>query len=170
MARWRYITGNRRGDTLIEFTLVGIPLIFVAISLVTVSVDMWQFHDLPYSVDMTARYVTSHGQGCSQNGNTCMVTIGNIASYFASQSIALDPSLVNVTLTDGSGSTNCDPLNSCLSNASTFPNTNYNSPGQDITIHATYTLRNPIAMFWPPDRDSGHDFTVGATSRQGIVF
>jgi Flp pilus assembly protein TadG len=159
--------GNRRGDALIEFTLLGIPVIFVTISLVTVSLDMWQFHELPYAVEMTARYAATHGQGCA---STCSVSIGNLATYFQSQNIALLPSQVNVTLTDGGGSTSCSPLTNCSSNATVFPRAANNAPGSDITVYATYVLKNPIAMFWPPNEDGSRDFTVSATSRQRITY
>ena len=162
--------GNRRGNTLIEFTLLGIPMIFIMVSVVSVSIDMWQFLDLPYCVEETARYVTTHGQGCSQNGSNCLITVGNVAAFFESQTAALDPSQVNVTLTDGSGSTNCNPVSACGASSAQFPNAGYNSPGSDVKVQATYVLKNPIAMFWPPDKDGSHDFTVGATSRQRIMF
>jgi hypothetical protein len=136
----------------------------------SVSIDMWEFHELPYAVEMTARYAATHGQGCTQSGNTCTITVANMVTYFERQNISLLPSLVNVTFTDGSGSTSCAPLTNCASSAATFPNTGYNAPGQDIKVYATYTLRNPIAMFWPPDEDGAHAFTVGATSRQRITF
>jgi hypothetical protein len=162
--------GNRRGDALIEFTLLGIPVLFVTISLITVSLDMWEFHELPYAVEMTARYAATHGQGCAQNGNTCTLTMANMVSFFESQNISLDPGQVSVTFTDGSGPTSCSPLNTCASSSSQFPNASDNAEGSDITIAATYTLKNPIVMFWPPNRDPAHDFTVGATSRQRIIF
>jgi Flp pilus assembly protein TadG len=161
---------NRRGDNLIEFTLLGIPMLFVTVSLVTVSLDMWEFHELPYACEMTARYAATHGAGCAQNGNTCTITVANMVTFFEGSNISLNANSVNVTLTDGSGATNCNPLSSCASNNSQFPNASYNSTGSDVTVAATYILKNPIIMFWPPNDDPAHDFTVGATSRQRIIF
>jgi Flp pilus assembly protein TadG len=163
--------GKRRGNALIEFTLVGIPVIFLTISVFSISIDMWEFHELPYAVEMTARYAATHGQGCAQSGNTCSITVAKMVTYFEAQNISLIPSLVNVTFTDGSGSTSCAPLSNCAASATTFPHTGYNAPGQDITVYATYTLKNPIAMFWPPTQSAvWQNFTVSATSRQRILF
>ena len=161
---------RRKGNALIEFTLLGIPLLFITISIVGASIDMWEFHNLAYASDATARYITMHGATCSQNGNTCSITVGNIASFFKAQSIALDGTQVIMKLTDGSGTTTCNPVNSCTSSATVFPTAVYSGVGSDIFVRATYTLRNPIAMFWPPDVDTPSVFTVGATSRQRIVF
>jgi Flp pilus assembly protein TadG len=163
--------GNRRGSALIEFTLVGIPVIFLTISVFSISIDMWEFHELPHAVEMTARYAATHGQGCSQSGNSCGLTVAMLASYFEAQNISLLPSLVNVTFTDGSGSIACAPLTDCESSTTAFPNAGYSAPGQDVTVYATYDLKNPVAMFWPSSPGSvWQTFTVGATSRQRILF
>jgi hypothetical protein len=163
--------GNRRGSALIEFTLVGIPIIFLTISVFSISIDMWEFHELPHAVEMTARYASTHGQGCTQSGNTCGITVGGLVTYFEGQNISLLPSLVNVTFTDGGGSIPCAPLTGCASSSVTFPRTSYNAPGQDVTVSATYTLRNPVAIFWPSNAQGvWQAFTVGATSRQRILF
>lgn len=160
----------RGGNSLIEFTLLGIPLLFITISLVAISVDMWEFHNLAFAAGETARYVTLHGKTCSQNGNSCTITVGNVATYFKGMALALDPGQTNLTLTDGSGSTSCNPVSTCTSSSTQFPNASYNSVGSDITIKATYTLKNPVALFWPPDTDKAGDFTVAAQSRQPILF
>ena len=161
---------RRRGNALIEFTLLGVPLLFITISIVAVSIDMWEFHNLAYSVEQTARYVTVHGATCTQNTNSCTITVGNVATYFKTQALALDPTQVIVKITDGSGTTTCNPVNSCTGSATQFPNPANNSVGSDVTIKATYILKNPVVLFWPPDIDAPADFTVGATSRQRIIF
>ncbi len=163
---------RRSGQSLLEFTLLGIPMVFITISVVYVSIAMWQFHSLAYASEMTARYVSVHGVTCAANGNTCTITVGNIATFFSTQAMALDASKVIVKMTDGSGTTTCNPLNTCNSSSTQFPNSNssYNSVGSDITIIATYGVKSPLAMFWPPDIDTAHDYTVGAQSRQRIMF
>ena len=164
--------GSRRGSTLIEFTLMGIPIIFLTISVFSISIDMWEFHELPHAVEMTARYAATHGQGCTQPGNSCSLTVANLVTYFKAQNISLLPSLVNVTFTDGGGSITCAPLTDCASSSTLFPSTGHNVAGvDDVTVRATYTLKNPIAIFWPSAHNAvWHAFTVGATSRQGILF
>jgi Flp pilus assembly protein TadG len=161
---------SRSGQALIEFTLLGIPMVFITISIVCMSIDMWQYQNLAYATETTARYVSTHGASCSQNGNTCTITTGNVATLFASQAMALAADSVNVTLTDSGGSTTCNPVNSCNTGAAQFPSAGHNTVGSDITITATYTLKSPFFMFWPPNTDPAHDFTVGAKSRQRIMF
>ena len=101
---------HRRGNALIEFTLLGVPLLFITISIVAVSIDMWEFHNLAYSVEQTARYVTVHGATCTQNTNSCTITVGNVATYFKTQALALDPTQVIVMITDGSGTTTASSI------------------------------------------------------------
>lgn len=161
---------RRSGQSLVEFTLMGIPMVFVTISVIYMSIGMWQFFSLAYASEMTARYVSLHGATCSQNGNTCTITVGNVATFFAAQAMALDTSKVIVKMTDGSGTTTCNPVSNCTSTSTQFPNTGNNSVGSDITITATYGVKSPLAMFWPPNIDWAHDYTVGALSRQRIMF
>lgn len=163
-------SGSRRGSALIEFTLLGIPILFTAISIVAVSIDMWEFHSLAYSTEATARYATTHGATCTANSNSCTITIGTLATFYSSQAIALDPAQVIVKFTDSSGTVTCNPVNTCYSNSTQFPAALYNSIGMDVKVTATYILKNPVTMFWPPNADPANDFTVGATSRQRILF
>lgn len=158
---------SRSGNALIEFSLLGIPIILTSIAIVFVSIAMWQFHCLSYASESTATYASVHGATCTQNGNSCAITIGNMAAYFATQAIALSQSQVTVNFKDGSGTTTCNPLNSCTSNSQQFPAASYNSVGTDVTVTASYTLTNPLILLWPA---AARTCTVGATSRQRILF
>lgn len=164
--------GNkRRGNALIEFTLLGIPMIFILVSIVSMSIDAWAYQNLAWAVDQTARYATLHGTTCTENGNSCAINIGSMATYFINTASALDAGSVSVSFTDGSGTTTCNPVNSCKTSITTFPNSSYNSTGSDVKVAATYTLSNPIALFWPSGGSmASSNFTVGATSRQSIEF
>lgn len=162
---------RRRGSAVLEFTLLGIPVVFLVTSVVSCSIDMWQFYTLSYAVEATARYVVVHGGSCSQNGNSCTITRGAVATFFEGQAPALDTAKVNITITDGSGSTNCNPVTSCTNSVVQFPAAANNSVGSDVTIKATYPLTNPIAMFWPGTSGMrGANFTVGATTTQRILY
>ena len=165
--------GGRGGNALVEFTLLGIPVIFITISIVAMGLNMWEFHNLAYATESTARYISMHGATCG-SPNSCTLTIQSSANFFETQALALDPSLVKVIFTDGSGSTTCNPVKNCTTSSAgnlvKFPATNYNAVNSDISVSATYLLKNPIALYWPPDSDSSHDFTVGAVSKQRILF
>ena len=162
---------RRNGTGLIEFTLLTLPVIFMTLSILEMSLIGWKYHSMAYGVEVAARYACIHGRNCSKNGNSCTITVGNVANVIASQSPALDASQLNVTLTTHASSVSCNPLNSCFSNASQFPNSTDNGVGLDVTITATYLFRNPIPFAWAGQAGSTvGTFTLGATSRQSIVF
>lgn len=160
----------RRGTALIEFTLLGIPLLCVTTSVMSIGLDAWQYWSLAYATDNTARYISMHGATCSQNNNVCTITTGQIASFFESQSMALSSASVDVTLTDSSGTTTCNPVSNCASGSAFFPANTANSVGSDITVQATYKLTNPITMFFGNNHVTGNDYTVGAKSKVRIQF
>jgi Flp pilus assembly protein TadG len=162
---------GRRGSALLEFTLVGIPILFISTSIMSASLDMWQFHNLAYGTQMTARYAAMHGRSCTQNGNACTVTVGDLSTYFEGQALALDPSKLNLKLQSLSETIHCDPLDTCKSSTTMFPNAADNGVKFDIVVTATYPVTNPIAMFWPGVGSvMPATFNLFATSRQMIVF
>lgn len=63
--------GRRGGNAMIEFVLVGIPLIFVLISIFEMARGMWLYHTLAYSVKEGVRYTIVHGQNCATAPNSC---------------------------------------------------------------------------------------------------
>ena len=157
--------GSRRGDALIEFTLMGLPIIFITTSIVAMGLDMFEFHNLAYATDSTARYISMHG------ANGSAITVGNIATYFEGQGISLSSGVVNLSLTNSAGTvTPCNPVSSCEGSSTVFPDTSHNAEGTNITVSATYVLKNPIFLLWPPDTVPASDFTVGATSTQLIIY
>lgn len=162
---------RRRGYGVIEFTIIGIPIIFLTVSIIEVSLAMWQYHTLAYAVSVTTRYVITHGRSCSQNGNTCTITLGSVATTFKNQAIALDASKVNLTLYTQTATTTCNPLTNCTSSTAQFPSTTDNGVNLDVTLVAKYPVSNPFPFFWPGSApQSGGTFTLAATSRQRIVF
>jgi len=162
---------RRRGASLIEFTLLGIPGMFLCTSVMCASINMWQFFTMSYAVEQTTRYASMHGATCSANGNSCTITRANVASYFEAQAIALSAASTTLKLTDGSGTITCNPVSACPSGSSQFPAAADNSVGSNITISVSYTITNPIIMLWPSaGNESGSHFTLGATSTQRILF
>lgn len=162
---------KRRGSQLIEFTLLGVPIMFLSLGAVEVSLVMWDYHTTAEAVQVSARYISMHGSTCTQNGNSCTITVGNIVSYMESNEVGLDPSKLDVTLTSTSSSVPCNPLNSCASSTSTFPPTSDSAPGNDVQVTATYAMNNPLVLFWPGAANKAMKaLTLGATSTQRIVF
>ena len=162
---------QKRGFAMVEFSLIAIPMIFLTISIIEASVGMWQYHSMVYAVDVATRFAVTHGRSCSQNGNSCTTTVGAVTTLLSNQAPALDPSKLNVTLYTHATTTACSPISICTGSTVTFPNSTDNAINFDVKIVATYSIANPMPLFWPGSQASpGSTFTLGATSRQRIVF
>jgi Flp pilus assembly protein TadG len=161
---------SRRGATMIEFTLLGIPGLFLCMSVLMTGIDMWQFFTLSYAAAQTARFASVHGATCG-TPNSCTITRAQVASYFQSQALALNTAVTVLTMTDGSGTITCNPVTSCPSSSTTFPATTNNAVGSNISINATYPISNPLFMYWPgAGRVNPATYTLGATSTQEILY
>ncbi len=164
--------GGRRGSSILEFVLAGIPALFILISTVQMGLGMWQYHTLDSALQQAGRYVAVHGRGCTQNGNTCQVTIGNIAQQIATYAVGMPPRLLTVTLTPpGGAATRCSPLSSCLGNGTVWPPSPYNGPGMIFTVTGSFTWNPAIGMVWPGTRGSIFpNYVLGASTAQEIMF
>ena len=169
---------NERGSTLLEFTLVGIPLLFLLISTVEMARGMWIYHTLAYAIREGTRFVAVKGQGCATTPNSCAVTVGRIAQEIRNNGVGLDPSVMtDVTFTAMSGRTvTCGTLQDCMSNTTQWPS-DAGTPdpgaaqGAEIEITAVYPFRSAIAMLWPgAGRIQFGTFYFPASSREAIQF
>jgi Flp pilus assembly protein TadG len=174
--------GRRRrqtaGNSIIEFTLVGIPLIFVLISTFQMATGMWLYHTLAFAAKQGARYSIVHGANCSRNGNSYCVTVSNVATVIGNAAVGLDPSKMTVTLTPSQGSAITDTLKNLMT-SSTYTSTNWppsasgaNAVGQPVTIYVQYPFNSGISMFWPGTKpiDSLGRITMPASSTDVIQF
>jgi hypothetical protein len=141
------------GNSLIEFTLVGIPIIFVLISIFQMACGMWLYQTLAFAVREGTRYAIVHGVNCARNGNSYCVTVSSVASVVSSAARGLDPSQMTVTLTPSQGSAITDTLDNLVSSSSysatTWPPSTANAVGQPVTISVVYPFNSGISMFWP---------------------
>jgi Flp pilus assembly protein TadG len=135
------------GNSVLEFTLSSIPLIFVIVSIVQMSLGMWNYHTLNETVKVTTRTAAVRGIDCASVA--CAMTVGEVAQMLTSKGIGLLSSSLNATLTDADGAINCNPVSSCTSSTTTWPRTGGNSTGQVISISATYPFNSPLSMFVP---------------------
>jgi hypothetical protein len=160
------LTGNRRqGNTMLEFTLVGIPLIFVLISVFEVARGMWIYDTLAYAVKEGTRYAILHGENCNVSPNACNITVGDVVGKIRDSGVGLLPSELNVTLLTASGvQTACNPIStSCLTSTTRWPPSlaGDDQVGKLITIRATYQFNSALAMFWP---GAGNGVRFGAVN------
>ena len=164
---------NRRsGNSLLEFTLTGLPLIFIGIAIIECALGMYEYQSMANAVTVAARYAANHGAGCSQNGNTCTIRIEDIASVITAYTTIMAPATLTVSFTDNNATTTCT-LDNCLTNSSQFPSStnSANVAGNPITISLTHTINNPMPIFWPPRADTDNSgYTLGANSVQVIQF
>lgn len=163
---------RKRGSSMLEFVLVGIPAVFVLISIVQMSIGMWQYHTLNSALQQAGRYVVVRGRGCAQNGNTCSVTLGTVAQQIATYATGMPADLLSVTLTPPAGAaTTCSPLTNCFANTTVWPPAPYNGPGMTFTITGHFTLHPAIGMLWPGGRASGFGtFVLSSSTAQVIMF
>jgi Flp pilus assembly protein TadG len=159
---------RRGGSTLIEFTLVGIPVIFVLLSTIEMARGMWLYHTLAYAARQGTRYSIVHGINCSIFGNTYCVNIPNVAGAIQSAAPGLDATQMTVTLTPSQGTATTDTLANLL-NSSTYsarqwpPSspTGTNAVGRLVQISVVYPFNSGICMFWPGSRP---------TSAAGLIY
>jgi hypothetical protein len=159
---------------MIEFSMAGIPMIFVIISAVQMALGMWQYETLAYAVKSGAQSVVSKGQGCTTGGNTCGVTVGAIATTIAQSAIGISVNDLNVTLTTASGAaTTCNPISTCTSSTTAWPpsTNNDNQVGQTITVSGNFLLNSAFAMFYPGSKPvSFSAATLSSTATQPLMF
>jgi len=140
---------RQRGNSLIEFTLVGIPMIFLLISTFEMARGMWIYHTLVNAAKVGTRYASVHGQLCGTSPNNCLVTVAQVAAQVQNAGVGLDPTQLNLTFTtQGTTGVVCT-LNNCLTNHATCPDPAGNAVGNTIEIDATYPFTSVISMFWP---------------------
>ena len=163
---------NRRGNALIEFTLVGIPLMFILISVFEMARGMWVYHTLAYALREGTRFAIVHGKNCATDPNTCTVTVGDIANRIKDAGVGLLPEELNVTLTSANSTVPCQPLQACLRSTEIWPTEPGSVAGMNITISGAYPFRSALAMFWPgagPGINFGA-FNLPASSREKVQF
>jgi Flp pilus assembly protein TadG len=176
---------KRLGQTLVEFTFVGIPMLFVLISIFEISRGMWIYHTLSYSVKAGIRYAIVHGINCAtttDNPNNCLVqmgpatTAGTIAYVIRQAGIGLDPATTTITFFSvGSASTSCTLASSSCTGVwppyDATGATSLDAVGSLVRIDITTPFKSALAMLWPGAKPvSFASGTLGATSQDYIQF
>jgi TadE-like protein len=164
---------QRKGSTVLEFVLVGIPVIFILISLFEAARGMWTYQSLSYSVREATRYASVHGYGCTSVQTSCKVNIGQLVTVIRSAGVGLDADTVTATFTPASGAATSNTLTNLAGNVTVFPPTGANAAGQNVKITLVYPFRTILAVFWAgagaPLADS-QVFHLGASSTEPIQY
>ena len=150
---------GRRGNTIIEFTLVGIPVIFTIISIFEMSRGMWLYHTLAASVREGTRFAIVHGNNCNIPPNNCAVRVRDIAEQIRRYAVGLPPGEIrNVRFSTSSRTlATFGSLQECLTDDTYFPAAapgGADDPGgaRDLSyveISAVFPFQSALAMFWP---------------------
>jgi Flp pilus assembly protein TadG len=138
---------GRKGSTILEFVLVGIPIIFIFICIFEMSRGMWNYHSIAFGVREGSRYAAMHGVDCA-SPHTCQVSIGTITGVIRSNAPGIDPATVTLTFTPSSGTATSGTMSSLASSTTTFPPTGANAQGQNVKISANYAFQSILAVFW----------------------
>lgn len=161
---------GQRGSVMVEFALAGVAGVTLLISTVQLSIAMWNYHTLAYATHETNRYISVHGLGCVTGGNSCGITVANIAAKFEALAIGIPSNSVSMTLTSDSGTTHtCNPLNTCDSDSTSWPPSAHfdNARGRNTAVAVTYTFHSAIVIIWAggqsPDRIGS--ITLPSTSK-----
>lgn len=179
------------GNAILEFTLIGIPILFVLISIFEMSRGMWLYQTMAYAVKAGNRFTVVHGQNCSEVRNCCAVQIQQIAERIRDAGVGLIPEdMQNVTFTSTSSTITCSTLAACLPTGSSADRTTYwptmaaphcidtsttfdggAAVGLPLVISAQYPFRSALAFFWPgAGTFTFGTFLMGASSRERIYY
>ncbi len=162
-----------------EFTLAGIPLVFLWIAIIQMAVGMWRYHTLQYAVKQAGAYISVHGSDCVLPGNSCGIQIQNAAEVLRDSAVGIPPNLINVTFqvyepdhTTAYASPVSCTLDNCLTNATAWPPAGWNDPGYDVEIAANYTFGSVIGFFAPGGNSAPRmgTYNLPAYTRQRILF
>ena len=157
---------------MLEFTLIGVPLIFVLLSTFEMARGMWIYHTLAYAIKEGTRFASVHGKNCATAPNSCTVTVSQVARKIQDNGAGLMADSLNLTLTTSCGSTTC-LLRDCLADETVWPPAPGNAPGMDVSISAVYPFRSFICMFWPGAGGAVHFadvYNFPASSQEKMQF
>ncbi|MEQ1885493.1 MAG: TadE family protein [Bryobacteraceae bacterium] len=148
---------SRRGQSIIEFVFVGIPMLFVLISIFEMSRGMWMYGTLAHAARRGVRFASVHGINCVPNPpgvtNDCTKTIAQIATEIRNAGVGLDPAITTVNFTvlvgTGQAATSTCTLSNCPGTIWPPSTNNANQVGQRISISLVTPFRSGLAMFWP---------------------
>jgi len=189
---------RQRGATTIEMAFVGIPLIFILISIFEISRGMWMYNTASTAVREGLRFASVHGKNCVHNppsvSNTCDVTANDVVKVIrlgvgnnltnslnygptGAGAAGLVPATTIVTFTSKTVTFNC-PLDGTSGGEArcgqTWPPSTpvgENDVKNTITISIKAPFRSALAMFWPGSRPMQFGATnLWASSSDTVQF
>jgi hypothetical protein len=176
-------TSRRRGSSMVEFTLVGIPVMFVLISIFEISRGMWMYHTMAYAVKQGVRMAIVHGINChntSFNPNNCSTNIAAITAVIQQAAVGVDATKTTLTFTTTGGSTTCKMGGSGSTDCPQLTNEwppyddagTQDGVGKPIRIDINTPFNSAIAMLFPGSAGQvfGSFGNLGASSTDYIQY
>ncbi len=147
------LRNHERGSALVEFTLVGLGLLFVLICIFEMARGMWIYHTLAHVSKETTRFLIVHGKQC-QSGATCLgeSTLGTMVNRIGFHGVGLMTEDLDVqvfrngTQVVGSGGGYVRVAN--LAGSAAVWDTSAVS-GSSIQVAFRYPFRSALALLWP---------------------
>lgn len=170
---------NQRGSTIVEFTLIGIALIFVLISIFEMARGMWIYHTLAHASKEATRFLIVHGVEC-QTRASCKeeATLKAFATRIQYHGVGLLPEQLEVQVHRVVGAVETQvvgagggfrTLSSLLSDDTIWDGTARG--GDAVHVVVRYPFRSALAMFWPGGRAVNFTLvTLGAHSWDTVQF
>ena len=170
---------------MIEFTLVGIPVIFLLLSIFELSRGMWIYVTVAHSIKEATRYAIVHGNDCTIPPNNCRIQVRQIASRINQSAVGLVPAdFANIQLISTTRTVTCPTLQACLT-AGALGDTYWPTAapgavnidagsvkGADLEIRGSYLFRTSMSMFWPGAAPVGPfgAINLGANAKERIQY
>lgn len=168
-----------RGSTIVEFTLVGIALIFVLISIFEMARGMWIYHTLAHVSKEATRFLIVHGLEC-QTRPSCKAeaTLQALAARMQYHGVGLLPDQLEVqvyrvvgareTQVVGGGGTFRTLASLSTDEALWDPTVR---GGDAVHVLVRYPFRSAMAMFWPGSKPVRFTLVIlGAHSWDTVQF
>jgi hypothetical protein len=164
---------GKRGSAMVEFVLAGIAGITLVISTVQLGLAMWNYHTLAEAIHETNRYVASHGRNCTVGGNSCGITVADVANKVKTLAVGIPDTSINMSLNSTTQQKDCNPVSACESDTTQWPPADNfdNSPGNYTTITAKLVVKSAIISLWYGVTGSAvNSVAMSARSSVPIVF
>lgn len=160
---------------MVEFSLIGIGLVFVLISIFEMARGMWVYHTLAHVSKEATRFLIVRGSAC-QNSAGCVASaqLDALATKLREEGVGLDPNDFTIQVfRDGTqvvgSSGNYVTVASLVGSTTAWDS--IAKKGAFVAVNVRFRFRSALAMFWPGSRGVTFGvFNLGASSQDTIQF
>lgn len=164
------------GSSLVEFTLVGIGLVFVLISIFEMARGMWIYHTLAHTSKEATRFLIVHGKECQKRASCqTLSSQAELAARIRYHGVGLLPEQLDVQVSISNSGTPVIPSGGGYARLNTLTATTPWSTaadvGQPVQVGLRYPFNSALAMLWPGAGRVNFTLTnLGAFSWDTIQF